>query len=138
MHLRPLPLFLLYACTGVHAADQAAPSSTGSLVQVLLGLIVVLGLMAGAAWMLRRLGLSQSATVASTVKVIGGVNVGSRERILVVEVADQWIVVGVAPGSVNTLSTLPRQEISVSADTAPVAKNFSMWLKQTIEKRNAQ
>ncbi|MGH8807316.1 MAG: hypothetical protein ACREX0_05495, partial [Noviherbaspirillum sp.] len=58
--LRILPLFLLYASIGVEAADQAGPTSSGSLLQVLLGLIVVLGLMAGAAWMLRRLGLSQT------------------------------------------------------------------------------
>ncbi|MGH8809782.1 MAG: FliO/MopB family protein, partial [Noviherbaspirillum sp.] len=81
--------------------------------------------------------LSQTASAASTVKVIGGVNVGSRERILVVEVAEQWIVVGVAPGRVNTLSTLPRQEIA-APDSAPAAKNFSTWLKQTIEQRNGQ
>jgi flagellar protein FliO/FliZ len=143
MSLRRLPplfavLVPLIASPGVQAADQAGPASAGSLLQVLLGLFVVLGLMAGAAWMLRRLGLARTATTASAVKVIGGVNIGSRERILVVEVADQWIVVGVAPGRVNTLSTLPRQEILPMPESNPVAKNFATWLKQTVEKRNAQ
>jgi flagellar protein FliO/FliZ len=134
-----IPLFLLSAPAWAQAADQAAPSSASSLFQVLLGLVAVLGLMGGAAWMLRRMGLSQTAAAAHTVKLIGGISVGSRERIIVVEVGDQWIVVGVAPGRVNTLSTMPKQEVSTgSPDMAPVARNFSSWLKQTIEKRNAQ
>lgn len=132
-----LPL-LLCAAGGAYAQQApAAPSTAGSLFQVLFGLVVVLGLMAGAAWLLRRFGLAKPAA-AGAVKVIGGVNVGSRERILVVEVAGQWIVVGVAPGRVNTLTTMPRQEgIDVQEPTPPV-KNFSAWLKQTIDKRNGQ
>jgi flagellar protein FliO/FliZ len=131
------PVALCIGGSAHAAAEQAGPASAGSLFQVLLGLIVVLGLMAGAAWMLRRFGLAKT-TFAGTVKIIGGVNVGTRERILVVEVADQWIVVGVAPGRVNTLSTMPRQENVAESEAAPVAKNFSAWLKQTIDKRNGQ
>lgn len=128
---------LLTASSAAFAAGEPGPASAGSLFQVLLGLIAVLGLMAGAAWLVRRLGLARMTT-PSTVKVVGGVSVGTRERILVVEVADQWIVVGVAPGRVNTLTTMDKQELPVEADNGPVAKNFSAWLKQTMDKRNAQ
>ena len=117
------------------AAEQAGPASASSLLQVLLGLIVVLGLLAGTAWIIRRLGLARPSS-ASAVKVIGGASIGTRERVVLVEVADQWIVVGVAPGCVNALATMPRQEGFISDAPAPVAKNFSAWLKQTIEKRN--
>ena len=76
----------------------------------------------------------------STVRIVSGVSLSNRERILVVEVADQWIVVGVAPGCINTLATMPRQETVASAASDPYpphGKNFAAWLKQTIEKRNA-
>ncbi len=141
MTLSRLRLSFILAVLPLHALANApattqTSSTAGNLLQVLLGLIVVLGLMAAAAWTLRRLGLSKIAS-ASTVKIIGGVSVGSRERILVVEVADQWIVVGVAPGRVNTLSTLPKQEVASVPEVTPVSKNFSVWLKQTIEKRNS-
>ena len=118
----------------VHAADQPA-TSAGGMFQVVLGLIVVLGLMAGAAWLLKRMGVAGNAT-GNVARVVGGVNVGSRERVLVVEVADQWIVVGVAPGRVNALSTMPRQEQPATQQGAPAPGNFSAWLKQTIDKRN--
>jgi flagellar protein FliO/FliZ len=137
--VRPLPLLLsISAASSVaHAADAAGPSSAGGLLRVLLGLIAVLGCMAAAAWAMRRFGLAKTAS-AGSVKVVGGVSVGSRERVLVVEVADQWIVVGVAPGRVSALSTMPRQEGVAMPEAAPVASNFSAWLKQTIEKRHGQ
>ena len=121
------------------AAAQApvtsAPGSAGSLLQVVFGLLVVLGLLAGALWFLKRLGGGRFAP-GSVVKIVGGVSVGNRERVMVVEVADQWIVIGVAPGQVNTLASMPRQE-QPAAQAAAGAPNFSAWLKQTIEKRNA-
>lgn len=117
------------------AAEQAAPSSAGNLLQMLFGLGIVLALMAGAAWLLKRMGVA-GASANNVAKVIGGVSVGNRERVVVVEVADQWIVVGVAPGRVNALSTMPRQETAAAIEVTPGAKSFAVWLKQTIEKRN--
>lgn len=130
-----IPAAGLWFSASASAAVQPGAASTGGLLQVLLGLILVLGLMAALAWALKRFGATRAAGGAA-VRVVGGVSVGGRERVLIVEVADQWIVVGVAPGRVNALATMPRQENAVSA-TAPAAQNFSAWLKQTMEKRNA-
>jgi flagellar protein FliO/FliZ len=116
------------------AAAGSAPSSAGSLLQVVFGLLVVLGLLAGALYFLRRMG--GRFAPGSVVKIVGGVSVGNRERVMVVEVADQWIVIGVAPGQVSTLASMPRQD-HPATQSAPGAPNFSAWLKQTIEKRNA-
>lgn len=139
----------LFACasgmiltTAAFASDKlpppipaASPSSAGSVFTMIFGLLIVLGIMASIAWLLKRSGLSNISGNGVPLKVVGGVSVGTRERVMVVEVADQWIVVGVAPGRVNTLATLPRQEFVATAST-PAAKNFSSWLKQTIEKRH--
>jgi flagellar protein FliO/FliZ len=114
----------------------SAPSSAGSLLQVIFGLIVVLGLLAGALWVLKRVGGGRLAA-GSVVKIVGGVSVGNRERVMVVEVAGQWIVIGVAPGQVSKLADMPRQEQQQGTAALPGAPNFSAWLKQTIEKRNA-
>jgi flagellar protein FliO/FliZ len=124
------------ANTVTQPAVNSATTSAGSFFQVLLGLIVVLGLMAAAAWSLKKFGVSKLVGNAP-VKIVGGVSVGNRERVLVVEVGDQWIVVGVAPGQINALSTMPRQEINTTPDTQSLGNNFSSWLKQTIDKRNS-
>ena len=134
-----IPAVLLMLCSSAKAAEQAvATTSSGGLFQVLLGLILVLGLMAGAAWLLRRFGAPKMAS-GTTIKIIGGIAVGNRERIMVVEVADQWIVVGVAPGRVNTLSTMPKQELPpLPEHTTSVSGHFSEWLQQIMDKRNGK
>jgi flagellar protein FliO/FliZ len=122
------------------AAAAAPGSTTGSIFTMLFGLIVVVALMAALAWLFKRSGLVKGFGGNAVAKIIGGVSVGTRERVMVIEIADQWIVVGVAPGRVNTLATLPRQEHAAapsSSDVAP-ATNFSSWLKQTIDKRNGR
>ena len=132
---RPAAAAGAVATPAAPAAATAPPSSAGSLLQVVFGLLVVLGLLAAALWFLKRMGGGRFAP-GSVVKIIGGVSVGNRERVMVVEVADQWIVIGVAPGRVSTLASMPRQE-QPAAQAAAGAPNFSAWLKQTIEKRNA-
>jgi flagellar protein FliO/FliZ len=139
-----LPVLLLL-CGDVLASENAAPSSIGMLFQVLLSLVIVLGLLALGAWGLKLFssGYSQQHAVA---KIVGGVSVGNRERVVVVEVADQWIVVGVAPGQVRGIATLPikagfipatAQTTSIHSTAAP-AKSFASWLKQTIDKSSGR
>ena len=121
-----------------NSAWAAAPSPAATALQMLFGLLVVLALLMGIAWWLKRFGPVRGSS-SSAAKIVGGVSVGTRERIVVVEVADQWIVVGVAPGSVNALSTMPRQELPAQMTTSPQGNtNFSAWLKQTIDKRNGK
>jgi flagellar protein FliO/FliZ len=138
---KSVPLFLVAVCISAQAVEQSAtaspPTSAGSFFQVLLGLIFVLALMGAAAWSLKKFGVAKLAGNAA-VKIIGGVSVGSRERVMLIEVGEQWIVIGVAPGQVTALSTMPKQAIASTMDTPPLAKNFSNWLKQTIDKRNGQ
>ena len=126
---------LLLGTALAYAADQPA-SSAGGMFQVFFGLIVVLGLMVGIAWLLKRTGVAGNPA-SSVIRVVGGVSVGNRERILVVEVADEWIVVGVTPTNINALSTMPRQDLPAAPQYGgPVSATFATWLKQTIEKRN--
>ena len=63
------------------------------MLQVMLGLGLVLALMAGLAWLLRRFGGMQQGA-AGAIKIIGGSAVGQRERVVVVEVGDtgSWSV----------------------------------------------
>jgi flagellar protein FliO/FliZ len=119
-------------------AYAAAPTPAGSGLQLLFGMVVVLGLLMGIAWWIKRFGPVRNSSGAAA-KIIGGVSVGTRERVMVVEVGDQWIVIGVAPGSVNALTTMPRQaHLPESETAAQPPTNFAGWLKQTIDKRNGK
>lgn len=120
---------------------SAVGSSAGNLLQTIFALLVVLGLLAGLAWFLKRYG-PKAAHGSANVKMVGALNLGGRERIMVVEVGDQWIVVGASPGRVNALATMPRQHTmeqpTMPQPGLPAASGFSEWLKQTIDKRNAR
>jgi flagellar protein FliO/FliZ len=118
-----------------------APSATGGILQSILALGFVLALLVGAAWLLKRFG-PRTVTGGAHVRLVGALSVGARERILVVEVGEQWIVVGASPGRMNALATMARQphdpaDDAVAAPALPGAQ-FAEWLKHTIDKRNGK
>ena len=121
-----------------HAADTPAPavSAAGSLLQVFIGLVAVLLLIAATAWAAKRMGVTQGGT-AGLMQVISTASVGARERVVIVEVGESWLVVGVAPGSVNALMTLPKGE-RPTAISASLNNPFAARLQQMIEKRRAK
>ena len=119
--------------------QASTPSTGGSLLQTSLALIFVIALMLGLAWLTKRINPRGLGGAGSNVKLVGSLSVGTRERILVVEVGEQWIVVGASPGRMNALATMPRQESSEPLQTATLpTANFAEWFKQTIDKRNAK
>ncbi|WP_229507729.1 flagellar biosynthetic protein FliO [Massilia sp. Dwa41.01b] len=126
---------------GTHAAGGARPSA-GTLLQTILAPVLVLALLAALAWAMKRYG-PRVAGSSANLRMVGALNIGGRERIMVVEVGDQWIVVGASPGRVNALATMPRQDggarggATLAGHAAPAA-SFSDWLKQTLDKRNAK
>lgn len=82
---------------------------TGSFIQMVLGLAFVLSAIAMSAWVARRMGLG-SVTSTQFAKVVSTVSVGAKEQMIVVEIGAQWMVLGVAPGRVNLLATIPALE----------------------------
>jgi len=92
------------------AADPGAGKSplTGveGLLTTLMGLLFVLALIFAAAWLVKRLG-HLPLPGKGMVRVLGGVSVGTRERVVVVQVEDARLVLGVCPGRVQTLHVLP-------------------------------
>ena len=125
----------------VQAPAYAPGPSAGSLMQTIFALTLVLGLLAALAWAMKRYGPNVQAG-AGGLRIVGALNLGGRERIMVVEIGDQWIVVGASPGRVNALATMPKQESAPGparlSEHAPSASSFADWLKQTIDKRNAK
>lgn len=134
-------LFSPFALAAETAARQPytppAPALTsGSILQVIFSLLLVLAAVVVVAWVLKRINQPLQGA-GNALKVISGVAVGQRERIVLVEVNDTWLVVGVAPGQVNALHTMPKGQLP----TTPRMQNgddnkFQGWLKQMMEKRN--
>ncbi len=95
-----------------HAAAKASvanaePVALGDMLQVLFGLIFILLLIAGAAFALRRFARFQIGS-GSELRILGGLPVGGRERIVLLQVGEAQLLVGVAPGRVQTLYVLEK------------------------------
>lgn len=121
---------------GGPALADGAPSadlpgvSTGALLQTLLGLGAVLGMLLLAVFLLRKLNDGRGFGNRGPLRMVGGLTLGTRERIVVVEAGDTWLVLGVAPGQISTLHTMPKAEVSPGIGQE---KPFGQWLRQTID-----
>ncbi|RQU09898.1 flagellar biosynthetic protein FliO [Burkholderia cenocepacia] len=120
------------ACTPAGAADMNAVNHAGSIassvtvgsavpslgigavLQTLVGLAVVIGLVFACAWLARRFGF-QPARRGGPLKVVSSVGLGAKESATIVEIGDTWLVLGVAPGNVRLLHTLPAGSVATAA-----------------------
>ena len=111
------------------AAEPARASSFGAagLLQAGLGLAFVVAMIFGCAWVARRFGLQQTGS-GRLLKVVSSAMVGQRERVVVVEIGGQWLVVGVAAGQVRALHSMPAQSLPghlADSDTATAPQRFT-------------
>ncbi len=98
------PLFLLPSLA--RAAETA--SSASGYFSVVASLLLILGGFVLVAWLVRRW-MPQGAQ-AGLVKVVGATSVGPRERVVVVEVDNTWLVLGVGGGQVRSLHTMNKPQ----------------------------
>jgi flagellar protein FliO/FliZ len=132
----PLPL-LLFAMKEVAAQASApvtVPALGGSLWQLFLGLGAVLALMVGSLWLLKKLFMPRGER-AGIVRVVAGTAVGTRERVVIVEVGSTWLVLGVAPGRVSALAEVPRQAYATPPNEAAAADGLPDWLRKLMQRK---
>lgn len=122
------PLF--WAATAT-AAPAAEPMAATNLLQLLFGLIVVLIAIGVTALLLRRFGRLPQGPGA--LRVVSGLNLGARERAVLIQVGDKQILLGVAPGRVETLHVLERPVDTGTVPTGP-AGGFAERLAQLMKK----
>lgn len=130
-----------YAVVAVDSAkDKVIPSLTnepvglGNYLQMFFGLFVVVGLIVGMAWFMRRMG-NMSGMSAGNLKVLGGVSVGQRERIVLVQAGDTQLLVGVAPGQIRTLHVMDEPIVTTSQTNTHVPSGFAEKLHAAIKNR---
>ncbi len=96
------------------AVKSAAFSPADQIIKMVVGLIIVLVMIFAIAWLARNhMGFNPTSNAA--LKPIAGVSIGQKERVVLLQVSDRQVLVGVAPGSVNMLYVLDKEsEVKVS------------------------
>ncbi|MGY6519237.1 MAG: flagellar biosynthetic protein FliO [Lysobacteraceae bacterium] len=126
----------LVLATAVAAAAPAAPTALGasggvatggSLMGMLFGLFVVVGLILVLGWVLRRLpGSGQQAR--GRLKLVASLPLGARERVVVVDVNGEQMVLGVTGQQVSLIKALDTPLPATESNTP----NFAALLAQRL------
>lgn len=137
MRFPPLTFCLTAFPLPVWATSEAAPGvSSGSFLQAFIGLFIIVALLIATAWLARKLtggrGFGQGG-----MRLIGGITIGPRERIILVEAGEHWLVIGIVPGQIRKLHTLPKGEFPEATLLPAGTPPFADWLKRVIERRNS-
>ncbi|MDR1424882.1 MAG: flagellar biosynthetic protein FliO [Azoarcus sp.] len=143
---------VLLACAGTSRAmlesappPTLPPSPLAGTGQMLFGLVLVLAVLAGCVWLLKRFSVPLRGN--GMLRIIGVTALGPREKVVLLEAGDKVMMLGVTPNNVRTLHIFSRDELKLpiasaaaSAD-APAASPlacFANRLRDAIKaRRNA-
>ena len=109
-YLIAAPVLLITAAAGAAPGEAPvrlaeSPLSTANLIETAAGLAVVLAVMLGLAWLVKRY-VQLPGIGKGHVQVLGGVSLGAREKAVLLSVQGRRLLVGIAPGQVRTLMVL--------------------------------
>ena len=131
-----LPFSALAAEPVATAAAAAAPVASsgvaGQLTQLVLGLLLVLGLIFFLAWMLRRVQQAGPAGKGQVIELIGSRALGPRDRLMLVQVGNEQILLGLSPGTITALHVL-KEPVQVPS-TEKATPEFAQRLMELLGK----
>jgi flagellar protein FliO/FliZ len=130
-------LFLLVMPHVAHAAVEEKklpvdPLSASSIVNMFMGLGLVLVLIFLMAWVVKRMGGMQLAG-SQRLQVLSALSVGTREKVVLIQVENKRLVIGVAQGQVSTLHVLDG-EFENETETVNTGADFKDKLLQALSK----
>ena len=109
------------------------PLSASSIANMFMGLGLVLAIIFVMAWVVKRMGGMQLAG-SQRLKVLAGLSVGTREKVVLIQVENKRIVLGVAQGQVNTLHVLDGEYENNEAESFNTGADFKDKLIQALSK----
>ncbi|KQB53234.1 flagellar assembly protein FliO [Pseudomonas endophytica] len=129
--LLALPLSALAAEPVVSAtAPVAASSLGGQLAQLVLGLLLVLGLIFALAWLLRRV-QQAGPRQGQVIELISSRALSARDRLVLVQVGNEQILLGLTPGRITPLHVL-KEPVEVESNAQPATPEFAKRLMEIL------
>ncbi len=124
------------------SATTAAPAATapmvnsgvaGQLTQLVFGLLLVLGLIFFLAWLLRRVQQAGPAGKGQVIELIGSRALGPRDRLMLVQVGNEQILLGLSPGTITALHVL-KEPVEVPSASEKATPEFAQHLLKILGK----
>ena len=119
------------------AAPAVGSGVAGQLTQLVLGLLLVLGLIFFLAWLLRRVQQAGPAGKGQVIELIGSRALGPRDRLVLVQVGNEQVLLGLTPGTITALHVLkePVQVPSTEQATPEFAQRLMELLGKDKDKK---
>lgn len=131
--LRLFPFFL--PTLSLASENNSTIISSTSYIQATIALGVIIVLLVGAAWLIKKLSGGREFGQGG-IKIIGGVVLGPRERVVILEVGHERLVIGIVPGQIRTLHHLAAPvQTPDSINNSTPEKPFKLWLNKFTEQR---
>ncbi|MDO6564675.1 flagellar biosynthetic protein FliO [Amphritea sp. 1_MG-2023] len=108
------------------------PINSGSIMQLLAGLILVIGLIFLLAWLLKR--YSGLPGQHRALRVVASVPLTTREKLVLVQAGEQQLLLGVAPGRVNLLHSYDQPLIEAGSSPG----EFAAKLQQVLQRKETE
>ncbi|YCH20085.1 flagellar biosynthetic protein FliO [Pseudomonas sp. D1-3] len=128
--LLALPCFAL-AAEPATQAPAASGGIAGQLAQLVIGLLLVIGLIFLLAWMMRRV-QRLGPNNGKVIKIVASQALSPRDRLVLVQVGNEQILLGLTPGRINPLHVMG--EPVHLADAEPASSEFSQRLMELLGK----
>jgi flagellar protein FliO/FliZ len=132
-----MPFSVLAAEPVATATAAAAPAVSsgvaGQLTQLVFGLLLVLGLIYFLAWLMRRVQQAGPAGKGQVIELIGSRALGPRDRLMLVQVGNEQILLGLSPGSITALHVL-KEPVQVPGATEKATPEFAQRLLEMLGK----
>lgn len=107
------------------------PFAMANIMQMLLGLAFVIVLIFVLGWFYRRFG-TPGASSNSDFRIVAGLSMGQRERVVMLQVGQHQILLGVGPGHVEKIHVFDEPVITESSSSGG---SFSESLAKVISQR---
>jgi len=115
------------------ATPMASSGVAGQLTQLVFGLLLVLGLIFFLAWLLRRVQQAGPAGKGQVIELIGSRALGPRDRLMLVQVGNEQILLGLSPGTITALHVL-KEPVQVPSGTEKATPEFAQRLLELMGK----
>lgn len=123
----------LYAATGTDPSSLSKGMEPSNYFgQILMSLVFILLVIFAGAWMLKRFG-KVNGLVSNNMRVLGNMAVGQRERVLLLEIGKEQLLIGVTASKISLLHEL-KEPIKVEEST-PMNSAFAQKLQEAIANR---
>jgi flagellar biosynthetic protein FliO len=119
----PLSALAAEPVTSAAAVPAAGGGVGAQLTQLVLGLLLVLGLIFALAWLLRRVQRA-GPQQGQLIELISSRALGPRDRLVLVQVGNEQILLGLTPGRITPLHVL-KEPLVLPESTQPATPEFA-------------